>query len=253
MKRCPTCKRAFEDDSLAYCLDDGSPLVSETRPDSDATLVTPSPSVAAQPPPTQFAPYQPGGPAIGSAPKRRVWPWVVGGLLVLFFFMMVIVAVIAIPQIMKKSQNANRVVINVPTPEPSETSSPKPEESTSPSEAPTDEDVAQTQLTDLEKRWTQANIDGDKAALETILADEYSGGDPPHNKRQYIDELKPDPTVKSWEMEDLTVDLDGERATMTGYLKQMTTDGNQVFSFTDEFVWRDGRWQATGSRTVRVK
>jgi hypothetical protein len=166
---------------------------------------------------------------------------------------MAIVAVIAIRQIMKKSQNSNRVVINVPTPEPSETSSPKPEESTSPSEAPADEDVAQTQLTDLEKRWTQANIDGDKAALETILADEYSGGDPPHNKRQYIDELKPDPTVKSWEMEDLTVDLDGERATMTGYLKQMTTDGNQVFSFTDEFVWRDGRWQATGSRTVRVK
>jgi hypothetical protein len=113
--------------------------------------------------------------------------------------------------------------------------------------------VAQTQLTDLEKRWTQANIDGDKAALEQILADEYSGGDPPHNKRQYIDELKPDTAVKSWELEDLSADLDGDRATMTGYLKEVTNDGNEVFSFTDEFVWRDGRWQATGSRTVRVK
>jgi Domain of unknown function (DUF4440) len=182
-----------------------------------------------------------------------VWPWVVGGLLVLFFFVIAIVAVIAIPQILKKSQNSNRVVIEVPTPEPSETSSPKSEESPSPTEAPTDETVVQTQLTDLEKRWTQANIDGDKAALEQILADEYSGGDPPHNKRQYIDELKPDTAVKSWELEDLSVDLDSDRATMTGYLKQVTNDGNEVFSFTDEFVWRDGRWQATGSRTVRVK
>jgi uncharacterized protein DUF4440 len=253
MKRCPTCKRTFEDDSLAFCLDDGSPLVSETRPDSEPTLVSPSPSVAAQPPPTQFAPYQSGVPSVGSATARRVWPWVVGGLAVLFFFVMVIVAVIAIPQIVKKSQNSNRVVIEVPTPEPSETSSPKSEESPSPSEAPTDEDVVETQLTDLEKRWTQANIDGDKAALEEILADEYSGGDPPHNKRQYIDELKPDTAVKSWELEDLSVDLSGDRATMTGYLRQVSTAGNEVYSFTDEFVWRDGRWQATGSRTVRVK
>lgn len=253
MKRCPTCQRAFEDDSLTYCLDDGSPLVAETRSDSEATLVSPSPPPGAQPPPTQFAKYEPAITPFGAAPKRRIWPWVVGGLFVFFFFVIVIVAVIAIPQIVKRSQNSNRVVIDVPTPEPSETSSPKPEESPSPSEAPTDEDVVQTQLTDLEKRWTQANIDGDKAALEQILADEYSGGDPPHNKRQYIDELKPDTAVKSWELEDLSVDLDSDRATMTGYLKQVTNDGNEVFSFTDEFVWRDGRWQATGSRTVRVK
>jgi len=253
MKRCPTCKRTFEDDSLAYCLDDGSPLVAETGPDSEATLVSPSPSA---PPPTLVSPYPPAVSPARPAPKRRVWPWVVGGLLLLFFFVVVIVAVIAIPQIVRKSQNRNRIVVNVPTPKPSETSSPQPEESpspTSPTEAPTDEDVVQTQLTDLEKRWTQANIDGDKAALEQILADEYSGGDPAHNKRQYIDELKPDTAVKSWELEDLSVDLDGERATMTGYLKQTTTGGNEVYSFTDEFVWRDGRWQATGSRTVRVK
>ena len=253
MKRCPTCKRAFEDDSLAYCLDDGSPLVAETRPDSEPTLVSPAPPPGAQLPPTQFAKYEPATAQLGGAPKRRVWPWIAGGVIVFFFFVIVIVAVIAIPQLVKKSQNSNRVVIDVPTPEPSETSSPKPEESPSPSEAPTDEDVAQTQLTELEKRWTQANIDGDKAALEQILADEYSGGDPAHNKRQYIDELKPDTAVKSWELEDLSVDLDGDHATMTGYLKQVTTNGTEVYSFTDEFVWRDGRWQATGSRTVRVK
>jgi hypothetical protein len=121
MKRCPTCKRAFEDDSLAYCLDDGSPLVAETGPDSEATLVSPAPPPGAQLPPTQFAKYEPAATSFGAAPKRRIWPWVVGGLFVLFFFVIVIVAVIAIPQIVKKSQNSNRVVIDVPTPEPSET------------------------------------------------------------------------------------------------------------------------------------
>jgi len=256
MKRCPTCKRTFEDDSLAFCLDDGSPLVAETGPDSQPTLVSPAPS----PLPTQSQ-YPPAVPSVAAPPKRHVWPWIVGGVLVFLFFVIVIVAAIAIPQFLKKSQNSNRVVINVPTPAPSETSSPrpeesvspKPEESTSPSEVPSDEDVVETQLTDLEKRWTQANIDGDKNALEQILADEYSGGDPAHSKRQYIDELKPDTAVKSWELEDLAVDLNGDRATMTGYLKQVTTGGNEVYSFSDDFVWRDGRWQATGSRTVRVK
>lgn len=259
MKRCPTCKRTFEDDSLAFCLEDGSPLVAESGPDSQATLVSPAPPPATQLPPTQFAQYQPAASPVVAAPKRRVWPWVVGALVVFLFFVIVIAAAVAI-RLIKNSPNSNRhtIVANMPTPQPSETQSPEapsptPEESTSPAEAPTDEDVVQNQLTDLEKRWTQANIDGDKHALEQILADEYSGGDPAHSKRQYIDELKPDTAVKSWELEDLAVDLNGDRATMTGYLKQVTTSGNEVYSFSDDFVWRDGRWQATGSRTVRVK
>ena len=110
MKRCPTCERQFED-SVTYCLDDGSPLVSQSPPDSDATLVTPSirgPEIPA----TQYD--QLGGKAtvsgsIADLPvlpsyrptpeKRRVWPWVVAGLAILFLFGIVIAAVIAIPKI----------------------------------------------------------------------------------------------------------------------------------------------------------
>jgi len=254
MKRCPTCKREFED-SLTYCLEDGSPLVSETRPDSDATLVSPAPPAPQpQPPPTQFAQYQPAGAAVSAPSKRRLWPWVVGAVVVLFLFVIVIIVAAVAFRVIKNSSNTNRhVVIDVPTPEPSGMPTPSPEESASPDEAPTDEDVVLTQLTDLEKRWTQANIDGDKNALQQILADEYSSGNPPHSKQQYIDELKPDSAVKSWNLEDVSVDLNGDRATASGYLRQQTADANEVYSFTDDFVWRDGRWQATGSRTVRVK
>lgn len=264
MKRCPTCQRTFEDDSLTYCLDDGTPLVSEASSDSEPTLVSPSPG-GRELQPTQYeqlpgkatvtaSGYEPSlVSSFGAAPKRRVWPWVVAGLGVLFFFALVIIAVIAIPQIAKKTGNSNEPVVVKSPPAPSETSTPGPEESTSETEAPTDEDVVLSQLTELEKQWTDANIKGDKNAIDRILAEEYSSDESPRNKQEYLKALKPDPTVQSWELQDLHLDLNGERATMDGYLREQTTAGVQVYSFTDEFLWRDGRWQAVGSRATRVK
>lgn len=257
MKTCPTCQREFAD-SLAFCLDDGTPLVVRSRSDSEPTLVAPSPSAGSQIPPT----FQPQGapqlnvpvmPGYRSTPqKKRVWPWVLAGGAVLFIFVLLIAATIAIPKLAQTSKNRRGpIVLDSPTPQ--FDAWPTPAASPSEEAVPTDEDVALSQLTELEKRWTAANVDGDKDALDRILADEYRGGDSAHTKQQYLDELKPDPTVKSWELQDLAVDLDGDRATMTGYLRSETTEGLQVYSFTDEFVWRDGRWQATGSRTTRVK
>lgn len=45
MKRCPACQRTYEDDSLAFCLEDGSTLVSEGSGASDlpATLIMADP------------------------------------------------------------------------------------------------------------------------------------------------------------------------------------------------------------------
>jgi hypothetical protein len=40
MKRCPKCRRRYIDHSVNFCLDDGSPLL--TEPDSDPTLVSPT-------------------------------------------------------------------------------------------------------------------------------------------------------------------------------------------------------------------
>jgi hypothetical protein len=156
--------------------------------------------------------------------------------------------------LMKNSNNSNRVIASdSPADSPADTSSPKPADSPTEAAAPTDEDVVLTQLTDIEKQWTEANVKGDKDALQKILAEEYSGGSPPRTKQQYLDELKPDPAVKSWELQDLNVELEGDRATMNGYLRQQTTRGAEVYGFTDTFVWRDGRWQADGSRASRVK
>lgn len=57
MKTCPTCYRTYSDDTLAFCLDDGSSLL--TRDDSEATQVippgrvVPRATVASISPPTQ--------------------------------------------------------------------------------------------------------------------------------------------------------------------------------------------------------
>lgn len=259
MKRCPTCKREFE--SITYCPDDGSPLVSQSPPDSDETLVTPS-IRDRDIPTTQYG--QPGGNAtvsgsIGNLPglppyaatpaKRRVWPWVVAGLAILFLFGIVIAAVIAIPKILNRPNPA----VATESPSSSVPDTRTPSEPSSATGAPTDEEVVLSQLTELEKQWTVANLEADKDKLDQILADDYRGGNPSHNKQQYLDEIRPDSTVKSWEFQDLHLGLEGDQATLDGYLRQETTRGTEVYSFTDKFVWRDGRWQATASRTTRVR
>src|SRR2546422_6192027 len=108
MKRCPTCKRTFDDDTLSFCLDDGTPLVAATRPDSEETLVLPSSSDrGARIPDTQpynqpsgrstlaSEPRQPTMPEqyITPSPQRRVWPWLLGIAVVLLLGFGVIVAV----------------------------------------------------------------------------------------------------------------------------------------------------------------
>ena len=82
MKRCPTCNRAFDDDTLTACPDDGSALVG-----------------ASEGPATQFdsglggkATWNPSQDQIAeiqqylgttTKPPRKTWPWVIVVLLIL--------------------------------------------------------------------------------------------------------------------------------------------------------------------------
>ena len=275
MKRCPTCKRTFDDETLSFCLDDGTPLVLDAadRADSQETLVSPSPSLprpetSNTPLPTQIYGQLPGKatvavsqfnvpPAQAYTPQpkqRRTWPWVVGILAIVFVVISgIVIAAMVVPPMLRASRNGNRAQ---PTPARPE-STPKPRTSVLPStetdDVPDDEDEVMAQLSKLEDEWTRANVNGDKQALEKILADEYVGGPTSHTKREYIDSLTPDTRIKSWELKDLTVEQDDDRATVQGTLTDETTTGTEVHDFTDKFVWRDHRWQAVASQDTRVK
>ena len=274
VKRCPTCNRSFDDETLSFCLEDGTPLVTDSagRADSQETLVSPSPTLIGAAPPTQNYGQLPGKATISasqsdipglqsylpSPPPRSKWPWVVAIVaIVLIVLGGIVVAAVFIPPLLKKPSNDNRPaptpVRPAATPAPTSESTPSASPAAESDEVSDDEDEVLAQLTKLEEEWTEANVKGDKEALESILADEYVGGPTTHSKREYIDSLKPDAEVQTWELSDLTVKQDGPKATVQGTLTQETTKGTEVYDFTDKFVWRDRRWQAVASKSSRVK
>jgi hypothetical protein len=270
MKHCPTCKRAFDDDTLSFCLEDGTPLVVDlsTRPDSQETLVSPrGPAMGSEGgsgmAPTQAYTQLPGKSTVSASPyrstaapsarKRKTWPWVISILAILSILVVAIVAAFTVPGFLRASKNSNR-----PEPSPARlvtSVSPTPNASpVSTDDVPTDSAEVLAQITKLEKAWTEANIKGDKQALERILADEYVGNDDnSRTKRKYIDTIKPDTSVENWEVYDLTANQTGDRAVVNGNLKEETSDETYVYDFVDTFVWRDHRWQAVTSHATRVK
>jgi hypothetical protein len=56
MKRCPSCNRTYTDLSLNFCLEDGTPLVSDVAPANDprATVREQTPRHTSEPPPNEI-------------------------------------------------------------------------------------------------------------------------------------------------------------------------------------------------------
>jgi len=118
---------------------------------------------------------------------------------------------------------------------------------------PADRDQVLAQLTDLEHDWTVANLNADKKKLERILADDYVGTSSEgktQGKAEYISTIQRDASVQKWEFENLRLSLREDRATLTGTVRLVIEDKDVAYHFTDKFVWRDGRWQATGSEVT---
>ena len=256
MKRCSTCNRTYTDPNLSFCIDDGTPLTT-VDPDDDATVVTPRGNenewnaVGYQPP----RPYVPPNTQVK---RRRAWPWVVGLLGAFIFGILVIglAAAFLAPRMVRRleegtvntrergysntnsntaeSNNANaNTTENVDTP------------------PPADHQQVLGQLTDIENDWTVANLNADRQKLDRILADDFVGqgnGGELENKADYIRGLQRDTSVNKWEFSDLRLTLIGDRATLSGTITYyFVADQKSVYDFTDKFVWRDGRWQATGA------
>jgi type II secretory pathway pseudopilin PulG len=290
MKRCPTCKQIFTDQNLSFCTEDGTPLIKvEDRSfDPEATLVSPSPTDSAPTDwkgpvyqqPIPFVPVPPAG-------SRKVWPWIVGILVVLVVVGGGVAAAFMVPNLMRavRARSENRAVnangnrtgddrnANAEgNSNSSVTSTNRSANSNSntnvnsnanadsdPTTAPpTDEDHVLSDLTDIENEWTVANINADKKKLQRVLADDYVGTQLDgtiQGKADYIKDITPDPGTKHWEFEHLRLVLKGDRATLNGTVR-LEVEGlaeEVVLHFTDKFVWRDARWQAVGSEVSRVK
>ncbi|HEU5459942.1 MAG TPA: DUF4440 domain-containing protein [Pyrinomonadaceae bacterium] len=261
MKRCSTCNRTYTDPNLSFCIDDGTPLT-VVDPQDETTVVSPRDTGAdrnwnegAYRPPTAYVPP----PA--EARRRRVWPWVLGlgGAFVLGILAIAIVAVMVAPRLRRSAQNDQPIVV---VPSNTNSNSNAPANSNSESNVnidvppPTDHDEVRAQLRDLENDWTLANINDDKKALDRILADDYVGQTPQgalYSKADYIRTNERDVRVEKWDFDDLKLNLIGDRATLSGKIKYELKDEDDLkYEFLDKFVWRDGRWQATGSEVKQA-
>jgi hypothetical protein len=240
---------------------------------------SPRASGESSPPPA----YQPPGSYVprdylgqqGQQQKRRAWPWIVGmlALALLVFGGLGIAAALLVPKIMEASKNSNRSNpndnmwrsnnsnsdlsnsnsnSNSANSNDNENDNAGEEDTTPP---PTVETEVLATLTDLEHEWTVANINADKKKLNLILADDYVSTLPDgrqQGKAEYLKTATRDTSIQKWNFEDLKASLRGDRATLNGTLRleirnERGQEGTLAFTFVDKFVWRDGRWQATGS------
>jgi hypothetical protein len=270
MKRCPQCERTYED-GKNFCLEDGAPLAVD-----DPTAAPPHPS----------SPHQPDLPAFHNAPtalgsawsqagawqqqptnlsgapmrKRKVWPWVVGvGVLLLGGAALVVGVAYVGYKAFKASENERRARVERVAPPAPPASAPRPAATKSPRggvAAPTDRTAVFKQLMEIEREWSRANIEGDRDALEEILAEEYvthSEGGGVESRADYLKNLAPNPAIESQEFEGSTVALAGRRAVLTGVTVVKFADGRTArYRFVDTFVWRDGRWLAAASVTTQL-
>jgi ketosteroid isomerase-like protein len=280
VKSCPTCNKTFTDRNLSFCVDDGTPLVSIPEVDDEATLVRPSASESgasssSQPTPAETkVAYQPPAylPPGSTASKRSNWPLLVGILVVamVLFGGLGLAAIILFPKLQRASQanpenvneNANRrnpnaAVSNNNANTPVANTNSAVDESAPP---PSDRDAVLRDLKSLEDEWTVANINADKKKLNQILADDYVGitAGRAQGKAEYLKTIERDNAIQHWEFSDLKVTLTGDRVALKGIIRLDVKDENgqdrQIrYQFTDKFVWREGRWQATSSEVNPIR
>lgn len=301
MKRCPSCQRTYEDDTQTFCMNDGTPLVSDGAPPSlDKTMMAGSMSAPPPiPPPNQLgAPQgdwstpswsptptwsQPGtGPGAPSAPKKSKLPWILGGLAVVLIGLVVVGGAAAFFLLRKpsdESSNSKRglgfnINKNETTTTTTTNSSNTSSSNTSTSESshgnmnmggsgsdvPTDKETVTKQLYDFEYAWCAADLKGDKAAMDKLLAPEFVSTNPDgttQTKKQYLDAMKPDQYSRTCNFSDFSLGQSANYAVIIGYntVRGRTGEGpfTEKYKFTDTFVWRDGRWQATASKSQLMK
>jgi hypothetical protein len=226
---------------------------------------------------------QPGGlGGAPAAPKKSKLPWILAGVAVLLIGLIGIGGAAAYFLLSKsadensnskrglgfninkndKEGNTNSSSSSTSSSNSSETSHSNMNmgDSTSEGDMPTDKAVVLKQLYDLEYAWCAADLKADKTAMDRILAPEFvvtNTDGTKQNKQQYLAAMKPDQYFRTCSYSDFSLGQSANYAVIIGYNTVKGRDANGAFTekykFTDTFVWRDGRWQATDSKSQLLK
>ena len=223
---------------------------------------------------------QPGGGA-APPPKKSKLPWILAGVAVLLIGLVGLGGAAAYFLLSKSADdngnkrglgfNINKNEKESNTNSSSSTSSSNSSEtshsnmnmgdsSSSSGDVPTDKAAVLKQLYDLEYAWCAADLKADKTAMEQILATEFvvtNTDGTKQTKQQYLSAMKPDQYSRTCSYSDFSLGQSANYAVIIGYNTVRGRDANGAFTekykFTDTFVWRDGRWQATDSNSQLLK
>ncbi|MGI8566112.1 MAG: nuclear transport factor 2 family protein [Pyrinomonadaceae bacterium] len=118
--------------------------------------------------------------------------------------------------------------------------------------------AAEREVKKLDRAWGAAVVRRDAAALDRLLAEDYTQLNPSGetiNKAQEIANTKTPifvSTVESLRTEDVEVKVSGERATVTGFIVvSVRLDGQGIrerLRYTRTYAKRDGRWQIVAAQ-----
>lgn len=98
MKRCPKCKRQYDDETLRFCLEDGTPLFSAHDSDAPATQILPARAAPTVRPTGATIPSYPSGGELRppeSTEVRQSNPLLTGGVIAIAVLLLALVGIAA--------------------------------------------------------------------------------------------------------------------------------------------------------------
>jgi ketosteroid isomerase-like protein len=125
------------------------------------------------------------------------------------------------------------------------------------SAAPASENVEQV-ITQKEREWVAAILQKDTAAIDRLIADDFSGttNDQSYSKEEAIADVKSG-THESLDLDNIEVRVFGDAAVATMGQNEKSQHGKEDFSgrylFTNVWVKRNGQWQAVASHGSRIR
>src|SRR4026209_1539069 len=110
MKRCPKCKRNYDDDSLRFCLDDGTPLFDARDSSAPATEIMPArgvPTIRSTGPTTPTFPTG-GNPPADDRETKSGNPLLTGGVIAIAVLLLVLVGIVAVFVIKQSGDDSDK-------------------------------------------------------------------------------------------------------------------------------------------------
>ena len=236
--QCPSCK-SVSPDEVRFCLHCGQFL---GEPD-EATRVhssrLPPTTIRADFTPASTPAYKQSTSIEQSPRKRNPVTWA----LALLALVLALVAVGFALDFWYRTPDGTKTALRVATPSPSPPPTPKPT---------VDRSLALKEVMEVEQRWHQAMRDGDRVALNEVLADEFRNVSPlgrVDGKVTFVENARPIPFEVTTENPAI-LRIQGSTVTIT-LTKTYYVQGQEPHSTldTDTFIWRDGRWQVSYSQS----